>query len=127
MEITDPRAFHLGNVATRLARNVPLGDSIHNPINAVLCGRRNNPVSADGKVPALACHNPIHYYELPELFMEITSSMTGKSPSTTGAGSEGALTKVTSSKERARAIARRRMLCACEACSGLVGTAADGK
>jgi hypothetical protein len=93
MEITDPRAFHLGNVATRLARNVPLGDAIHNPINAVLCGRRNNPVSADGKVPALACHNPIHYYELPELFMEITSSMTGKSPSTTGAGSEGALTK----------------------------------
>jgi len=47
----------------------------------VLCGRRNNP--ADGKIPALACHNPIHYYELPELFMEITSSMTGKSPSTT--------------------------------------------
>ena len=59
----------------------------------MLCGRRNNPVSGDGKIPALACHNPIHYYELPELFMEITSSMTGKSPSTTGAGSEGALTK----------------------------------
>ena len=31
--------------------------------------------------------------ELPELFMEVTCSMTGKSPSTTGAGSEGALTK----------------------------------
>ena len=31
--------------------------------------------------------------ELPELFMEFISSMTGKSPSTTGAGSEGALTK----------------------------------
>jgi hypothetical protein len=31
--------------------------------------------------------------ELPELFMEYISSMTGKSPSTTGAGSEGALTK----------------------------------
>jgi hypothetical protein len=38
-------------------------------------------------------HNPIHYFELPELFMELASSMTGKSPSTTGAGSEGALTK----------------------------------
>ena len=31
--------------------------------------------------------------EVPELFMEFISSMTGKSPSTTGAGSEGALTK----------------------------------
>src|SRR5690606_30296192 len=40
-----------------------------------------------------AVFNPIHYMELPELFMEFISSMTGKSPSTTGAGSEGALTK----------------------------------
>jgi hypothetical protein len=127
MEITDPRAFHLGNVATRLARNVPLGDAIHNPINAVLCGRRNNPVSADGKVPALACHNPIHYYELPELFMEITSSMTGKSPSTTGAGSEGALTKVTSSKERARAFASMRICCARVRRGAAWCTEADGK
>ena len=31
--------------------------------------------------------------ELPELFMEYIASITGKSPSTTGAGSEGALTK----------------------------------
>ena len=31
--------------------------------------------------------------ELPELFMEFICSITGKSPSTTGAGSEGALTK----------------------------------
>ena len=31
--------------------------------------------------------------QVPELFMEFISSMTGKSPSTTGAGSEGALTK----------------------------------
>ena len=93
MEITNPRAFHVGNVGTRLARGVPLGQAIHTPVTGVLCGRRNNPVSPDGKVPALACHNPLHFYELPELFMEITSSMTGKSPSTTGAGSEGALTK----------------------------------
>jgi ABC-2 type transport system permease protein len=37
--------------------------------------------------------NPLHYQELPELFMDFVSSLTGKSPSTTGAGSEGALTK----------------------------------
>ena len=38
-------------------------------------------------------YNPIHYQDLPELFMDYMSSLTGKSPSTTGAGSEGALTK----------------------------------
>jgi hypothetical protein len=27
-----------------------------------------------------AVHNPIHYFELPELFMELTSSMTGPPP-----------------------------------------------
>ena len=42
MEITDPRAFHLGAVATRLARHVPLGEAVHTPITGVLCGRRNN-------------------------------------------------------------------------------------
>src|SRR2546423_11725602 len=54
-------------------------------------GRRNNP--PEPGVRPLAVHNPIHYMDLPELFMEIVCSMTGKSPSTTGAGSEGALTK----------------------------------
>ena len=37
----------------------------------------------------LAVYNPIHYQELPELFMDFVCSLTGKSPSTTGAGSEG--------------------------------------
>jgi hypothetical protein len=36
---------------------------------------------------------PVHYQELPEAFMDFIASLTGKSPSTTGAGSEGALTK----------------------------------
>jgi hypothetical protein len=38
-------------------------------------------------------YGPIHYQELPELFMDYICSLTGSSPSTTGAGSEGALTK----------------------------------
>ncbi len=33
-------------------------------------------------------YGPIHYQELPELFMDYVCSLTGKSPSTTGAGSE---------------------------------------
>ena len=64
----------------------------HNPVAAVLSGRRNNPHRIRASVLS-PCYNPIHYFELPELFMEFICSMTGKSPSTTGAGSEGALTK----------------------------------
>jgi len=94
-DLTNPRAYYLGVMGARLARKLPLGDPVHFPVTAVLCGRRNNVPEPHSKppIPALAVHNPIHYFELPELFMELTSSMTGKSPSTTGAGSEGALTK----------------------------------
>jgi hypothetical protein len=60
-------------------------------VDVVAAGRRNNPPE-DG-VPALCAFGPLHYLELPELLMEFISSMTGKSPSTTGAGSEGAMTK----------------------------------
>ena len=79
----------------RLARKIPLNQPVYFPVNAVLPGRRNNPPSfeKDKKVPPLSVYNPIHYQELPELFMDFVSSLTGKSPSTTGAGSEGALTK----------------------------------
>ena len=90
-DLQDPRSTHLAGVATRLARRLPTARPLHQPVTAVLAGRRNNP--AEGKIRSLACYGPIHYMELPELFMEFISSMTGKSPSTTGAGSEGALTK----------------------------------
>ena len=63
------------------------------PVDAVLIGRRNNPPEAKRGIRSLAVYNPIHYQELPELFMDFVCSLTGKSPSTTGAGSEGALTK----------------------------------
>lgn len=94
-EITNTRQYHVASMATRMARKLPADAAVHTPVNAVLCGRRNNAPDYTGKVPqpALAVHNPVHYYELPEFLMECTSSMTGKSPSTTGAGSEGALTK----------------------------------
>lgn len=61
------------------------------PVDVVAAGRRNNP--PEKGVPALCAYNPLHYMELPELLAEFISSMTGKSPSTTGAGSEGAMTK----------------------------------
>ena len=82
---------YLAEISARLRRRVPPGEQLHTPVTAVLPGRRNNPPEAG--IRSLACYNPIHYMELPELFMEVICSMTGKSPSTTGAGSEGALTK----------------------------------
>ena len=82
---------YLAEISMRLRRRVPPGKPLHTPVTAVLPGRRNNP--PDTGVRPLACYNPIHFMELPEFFMEVICSMTGKSPSTTGAGSEGALTK----------------------------------
>jgi hypothetical protein len=82
---------YLAEISARLRRRVPPSQPLPTPVTAVLPGRRNNPPEAG--IRSLACYNPIHYMELPELFMEVICSMTGKSPSTTGAGSEGALTK----------------------------------
>jgi phosphoenolpyruvate carboxykinase (diphosphate) len=87
----NPRETYLAEMALRLHRSIPPDQPVHTPVNAVLPGRRNNPPEAG--VRPMAVHNPVHFLEMPELFMEIICSMTGKSPSTTGAGSEGALTK----------------------------------
>ena len=92
-DLANPRDSHLAEIGTRLAREIPTGAKVHFPVNAVLAGRRNNPPDAKAGIPPLAVYNPIHYQELPELFMDFICSLTGKSPSTTGFGSEGALTK----------------------------------
>ncbi len=90
-DLANPVATATATVASHLYHQVPMSDPLPLPVDVVAAGRRNN--VAEGAVPALCCYNPLHYMELPELFMEFISSMTGKSPSTTGAGSEGALTK----------------------------------
>jgi hypothetical protein len=92
-DLTDARGTWLAEVGARLYRRVPQDRPVVFAVNAVLPGRRNNPPEPKTGVRPLAVHGPIHYLELPELFMEFASSLTGKSPSTTGAGSEGALTK----------------------------------
>jgi hypothetical protein len=91
LDLMEPRDTYVADVSMRFQRRVPLGQPVHKPVNVVVPGRRNNP--PEPGVRSLAVFNPIHYMELPELFMEFICSMTGKSPSTTGAGSEGALTK----------------------------------
>jgi hypothetical protein len=90
-DLKNPRAFYLAEMAMRLRRRLRPDQPVYTPVQAVLPGRRNNPPEA--QIRSLAVFNPIHYLELPELFLEFICSMTGKSPSTTGAGSEGALTK----------------------------------
>lgn len=90
-DLANPKATATADIAVHLFKGVPLSAEVMWPIDVVAAGRRNNPPEAG--VRPLCTFNPLHYMELPELFMEYISSMTGKSPSTTGAGSEGALTK----------------------------------
>jgi hypothetical protein len=90
-DLADPVGTATALTAVRLQRGRPLSEPIPFEVDVIAAGRRNNP--PDDGVPALCAFSPLHYLELPELLMEFISSMTGKSPSTTGAGSEGALTK----------------------------------
>lgn len=90
-DLSDGINTYLADIALHLQREIPASEQVVTPVDAVLPGRRNNPPQPG--IRALAVYNPLHYQELPELFMDFVSSLTGKSPSTTGAGSEGALTK----------------------------------
>lgn len=92
-DLLDPVGVRAASQGVRLRRGVAAGMPVRMPVDAVLVGRRNNPPDKAAGVRPLAVYGPIHYQELPELFMDFISSLTGKSPSTTGAGSEGALTK----------------------------------
>ncbi|RXP57033.1 hypothetical protein EC396_06915 [Lutibacter sp. HS1-25] len=91
--INETELSYLSEVGVRLFRKIKSEDPVINVVNAVLPGRRNNPVDKEAGIRPLAVYSPIHYQETPELFMDFICSLTGKSPSTTGAGSEGALTK----------------------------------
>ena len=89
--LVNAKQRYIAETGMRLARELKENEPLFIPVTDVLPGRRNNP-SAPGIRP-LAVYNPVHYQELPELFMDFICSLTGKSPSTTGSGSEGALTK----------------------------------
>ena len=81
---------HMAEICQRLAHSVPLDQPVYVPVDLYLPGRRLNPAS---QWRPLAVYGPIHYQEIPELFLDLIPSLSGKSPSTTGAGCEGALTK----------------------------------
>ncbi len=90
-DLEDPRTTYLSMTGAQLYRRIPAGGHVPFPVGAVLMGRRLNP--PEPGVRPLCVYGPIHHQELPEAFMDLIASLTGKSPSTTGAGSEGALTK----------------------------------
>jgi phosphoenolpyruvate carboxykinase (diphosphate) len=92
-DLSQPHERYIASQGVRLLRGLKPESPVHFPVNSVLSGRRNNPPDPETGIRSLAVYNPIHYQELPELFMDYVCSLTGKSPSTTGAGSEGALTK----------------------------------
>jgi hypothetical protein len=92
-DLLAPDVRYVADRGMRLARGISNDEPLATPVGAVLIGRRNNPPDRKAGIRALAVYNPIHYQELPEFFMDVICSLTGKSPSTTGAGSEGALTK----------------------------------
>ena len=92
-DLNAEREEYLAATGSRLFRRLSADTPVFNPVGAVLPGRRNNPADPEAGIRPLAVFNPIHYQEIPELFMDFVASLTGKSPSTTGAGSEGALTK----------------------------------
>lgn len=89
----ESEATYISDIGVRLCRRIKPEDPVIHVVNAVLTGRRNNPADREAGIRPLAVYNPIHYQETPELFMDFICSLTGKSPSTTGAGTEGALTK----------------------------------
>jgi hypothetical protein len=92
-DLENPRREYLAEIGARFYRSLSASRPVLSPVNAFLPGRRNNPAEAGSGIRPLAVYGPIHYQELPELFADYIASLTGKSPSTTGAGSEGALTK----------------------------------
>jgi len=92
-DLINPVNRYVAEMGIRFSRAIPLDKPVHSPVQAVLIGRRNNPAEPAKGIRPLAVYNPIHYQELPELFMDFVIALSGKSPSTTGAGSEGAMTK----------------------------------
>jgi phosphoenolpyruvate carboxykinase (diphosphate) len=92
-DLMDPMSKYVAEMGARFFRAIPADKPLLMPVDAILVGRRNNPEDKAAHIRGLAVYNPIHYQELPELFMDFICSLTGKSPSTTGAGTEGAMTK----------------------------------
>jgi hypothetical protein len=90
-DVGRPRDRHLAEMGARLQRRISLERPVVFPVQEVLLGRRAHP-PGDGVRP-LCMYGPIHYQELPELFMDHIASLTGEGSPDGGLRSEGALSK----------------------------------
>lgn len=92
-DLQTPDKVYLANQAAKMSRKLDAKQPALFPVDAVIIGRRNNAADHEAGIKALSIYNPLHYQELPEFAVDFIATLTGKSPSTTGFGSEGALTK----------------------------------
>eukprot|EP01105_Mastigella_eilhardi_P017174 TRINITY_DN3952_c0_g1_i1.p1 TRINITY_DN3952_c0_g1~~TRINITY_DN3952_c0_g1_i1.p1 ORF type:complete len:1188 (-),score=347.34 TRINITY_DN3952_c0_g1_i1:100-3630(-) len=90
-DVLSPMDTYVSEIGYRLHHRIPADRPAAVPVDLLLIGRRIS--RPQPGLPNLAVFNPIHYQELPEFFADVICGMSGTSPSTTGAGSEGALTK----------------------------------
>ncbi|KAL0226847.1 hypothetical protein P9112_014171 [Eukaryota sp. TZLM1-RC] len=90
-DLVSRKGRYLTEISARLSSKIALEHPVNIPVGAVIIGRRCN--NSAGGVRSMSCYNPIHWQELPEAMAELMACLTGKSPSTTGAGVEGAMTK----------------------------------
>src|SRR5690606_33973021 len=67
-DLANPAATASADLASHLRQQIPSTQSLRLPVDVVAAGRRNNP--AEEGVPPLCAYAPLHYMELPELFME---------------------------------------------------------
>jgi hypothetical protein len=74
------RDAHIAEIGMRLDGDVPSEKPVLPVVHAVLAGRRANKAQPEIKLPPLAVFGPIHYQELPELFMDFLSSSPASRP-----------------------------------------------
>ena len=67
-DLVNPVRKYVAEMSSRMYRKLELVETVCHPVDAVLTGRRNNP--PEPGIRPLAVYNPIHYQELPELFMD---------------------------------------------------------
>ena len=75
-DLEDPRATYLAHTGARLYRRLGADSPAPFPVGSVLMGRRLNP--PEPGIRALCVFGPIHYQEVPEAFMDLIASLTGK-------------------------------------------------
>ena len=73
-DLQQQRKVYVAQTGTRLRRELPAEDSVLYPVRGILPGRRNNGPDREQGIPPLCCFAPIHYVELPELFMDFIAS-----------------------------------------------------